>query len=179
MGVCHRTESDLLFFTFSNIYNHIIFPTLNHAYRTLLIGQWIESTWSVQFLSRKTRATSMWRHKITSKWYEEVKENWHSIFIDMMSLPAFSRENFRIFFSGALRKGFMLADIVILRNECLIFLHSWEMNLGEAVTNLPRNASRFTGFVTCLTQVHFPWTQKKDTNSLNVSNWCVNFDFVV
>ena len=50
----------------------------------------------------------------------------------------------------------MLEDIVNIRNECLIFLHSWEMNLGEAVTNLPRNASRFTGFVTCLTQVHFP-----------------------
>ena len=41
----------------------------------------------------------------------------------------------------------MLEDIVNIRNECLIFLHSWEMNLGEAVTNLPRTASRFTGFV--------------------------------
>ena len=30
----------------------------------------------------------------------------------------------------------MLEDIVNIRNECLIFLHSWEMNLGEAVTNL-------------------------------------------
>ena len=50
----------------------------------------------------------------------------------------------------------MLEDIVNIRNECLIFLHSWEMNLGDAVTNLPRTALRFTGFVTCLTQVHFP-----------------------
>ena len=49
-----------------------------------------------------------------------------------------------------------MGDIVNIRNECLIFLHSWEMNLGEAVTNLPRTASRFTGFVTCLAQVHFP-----------------------
>ena len=29
----------------------------------------------------------------------------------------------------------MLEDIVNIRNECLNFLHSWEMNLGEAVTN--------------------------------------------
>ena len=41
----------------------------------------------------------------------------------------------------------LLEDIVNIRNECLIFLRSWEMNLGEAVTNLPRTASRFTGFV--------------------------------
>ena len=73
----------------------------------------------------------------------------------MRSLLAFSRENFRIFSMGLLGKGFMLEDIVNIRNECLIFLHSWEMNLGEAVTNLLRTASRFTGFVTCLTQVHF------------------------
>ena len=36
----------------------------------------------------------------------------------------------------------MLEDIVNIRNECLIFLHSWEMNFGEAVTNLGRTASR-------------------------------------
>ena len=74
----------------------------------------------------------------------------------MRSLLAYSRENFRIFSLGLLEKGFMLEDIVNIRNECLIFLHSWEMNLGEAVTNLPRTALRFRGFVTCLTQVHLP-----------------------
>ena len=79
----------------------------------------------------------------------------------MRSLLAYSKENFRIFSLGLLEKGFMLEYIVNIRNECLIFLHSWEMNLGEAVTYLPRTALRFTGFVTCLTQVHFPWTQKK------------------
>ena len=68
----------------------------------------------------------------------------------MMSLIAYSRANFRFFFLGLLEKGFMLVDIVNIRNECIIFLHSWEMNLGEAVTNLPRTASRFTGCVTCL-----------------------------
>ena len=30
----------------------------------------------------------------------------------------------------------MLEGIENIRNECLIFLHSWEMNLGEAVANL-------------------------------------------
>ena len=37
-----------------------------------------------------------------------------------------------------------------------LFKYSWEMNLGEAVTNLSTTASRFTGFVTCPTQVHIP-----------------------
>ena len=40
--------------------------------------------------------------------------------------------------------------------------------LGEAVTNLPRTASRFTGFVTCLAQVHFQYLRKKDIHSLMI-----------
>ena len=44
-----------------------------------------------------------------------------------------------------------------------MFLHSLEMNLGEAVTNLQRTASRFTGFVTCLAQVYFPMNAEKKT----------------
>ena len=32
-------------------------------------------------LARKTRATSLWRQKITSKYYEVGQENWHFIFI--------------------------------------------------------------------------------------------------
>ena len=55
----------------------------------------------------------------------------------------------------------LFEDIVNIRNERLIFLRSWEMNLGEAVTNLPRTAKQFTGFVTCLTQVHFPMNAEK------------------
>ena len=52
----------------------------------------------------------------------------------------------------------------------LFFCVDGKMNLGEAVTNLPRTASRFTGFVTCLAQVHFPINaEKEDTHSLNVS----------
>ena len=75
----------------------------------------------------------------------------------MRPLPAYLRENFKSFLSGAFRiKFFLFEDIVNIRNECLIFLRSWKMNLAEAVTNLPRNASRFMGFVTCLTIVHFP-----------------------
>ena len=58
----------------------------------------------------------------------------------MMSLLAYSRENFRIFSLGLLEKGFILEDIVNIRNECLIFLLSWEMNFGVSVTNLPRTA---------------------------------------
>ena len=39
--------------TLLNIYNGTIFPLLNHAYRTPFIGQWIQSTWSVQFYRAK------------------------------------------------------------------------------------------------------------------------------
>ena len=45
------------------------------------------------------------------------------------------------------------------------------MNLGEGVTNLPRTSSRFMGFVTCLTQVHFPWMQKKSPSFLNYAHY--------
>ena len=41
----------------------------------------------------------------------------------------------------------MLEDIVNIRNECLIVLHSWEINLGEAVpspTSFPMNAEKKT-----------------------------------
>ena len=82
----------------------------------------------------------------------------------MRPLPAYVRENFKSFLSGTLRiKFFLFEDIVNIRNERLIFLCSWEMNLGEAVTNLPRTASWFTGFVTCLTQVHFSMNAEKKT----------------
>ena len=81
----------------------------------------------------------------------------------MRPLPAYCRENFKsYFFSGAFRiKFFLFENIVNIRNEPLIFLLSWEMNFGETVTNLPRTVSRFTEFVTCLTQVLFPSMQRK------------------
>ena len=54
----------------------------------------------------------------------------------MRPLQAYFREKFKRFLSGALRiKCF--EDVVNIRNERLIFLRSWEMNLGEVVTNLP------------------------------------------
>ena len=146
-----------------NIYSGSIFPSLNHANRTTFIGQWIESTWSVQF----NRAKPERRHCDVIRLRQNVTKKFRRIdifiFIEMWSLLDYSRENFKSFFFslGLLEKGFQLEDIVNIRNECLIFLHSWEMNLDEAVTNLPRTASRFTGFVTCLTKVHFQWTQKK------------------
>ena len=60
-------------------------------------------------LPRKTWTTSLWRHKVTSKCYEEVQENCHFVFIVMRSLLAYSRENFiSFFFYGAFKKGFML-----------------------------------------------------------------------
>ena len=64
----------------------------------------------------------------------------------MRSLPAYLRENFK----SCLRllEKVVLEDIVNIRNERLIFLRSWELNFVEAVINLPRTASRFTGFVT-------------------------------
>ena len=60
-----------------------------------------------------------------------------------MSLSAyFKRSEFQnVFFSAFRESTFLLEDIVNIRNKCLIFLRSWEMNLGEAVTNLPRTAA--------------------------------------
>ena len=54
-------------------------------------------------LPRKPRATSLWRHKITSKYYEVGQENWHFIFIKMRPLPVYLRYNFKSFLSGAFR----------------------------------------------------------------------------
>ena len=60
------------------------------------------------FLPRKTRATSLWRHKITSKYYEVGQENWHFIFIEMRPLPAYLRENFKSFLSVTFRIKFFI-----------------------------------------------------------------------
>ena len=84
--------------TFEYIYNGNIFPSLNPAKRTPIIGQWTELTWSVAVLPRKTRAMSLLRHKITSKYYEVGQENWHFTFIEMRPFQAFFRENFKTFF---------------------------------------------------------------------------------
>ena len=81
----------------------------------------------------------------------------------MRPLPAYFRENFKCFCLGLLELSFLFEDIVNIRNKRLIFLRSWEMNLVVAVTNLPRTASRFTGFVTCLIHVHFPMNAEKKT----------------
>ena len=59
-------------------------------------------------LPRKTRATSLWRHKITSKYYEVGQENWHFIFIEMRRLQAYLRENFKSFLSWAFRIKFFI-----------------------------------------------------------------------
>ena len=85
-------------FILLNIYNGIIFPSLNPAKRTPIISPWTESTWSVCVLPRKTRATSLWRHKITSKYYKVGQEKWQFIFIEMRPLPAYLRENFKSVF---------------------------------------------------------------------------------
>ena len=65
----------------------------------------------------------------------------------MRSLLAYSRENLR-FFSSAFRKRFV--DLIYCKYK------GW-------MSYFP---SQFNRYVTCLTQVHFPWTQKKDTHSL-------------
>ena len=80
----------------------------------------------------------------------------------MRPLPAF----LKVFRLGLLEWRILFEDSVNIRNERLIFLRSWEMNLGEAVTNLPRTASRFMGFVTASGQVHFPMNAEKKTHSL-------------
>ena len=62
----------------------------------------------------------------------------------------------------------MLEDIVNIRNECLIFLHSWEMNLGEALS-IKSSDNRCAVHGMCPSaspKFHFPWTQKKDTIKL-------------
>ena len=59
----------------------------------------------------------------------------------MMPFAAYLRENFKRFCLELLEKSFLLEDIVNIKNECLISLRSCNA-VGEAVTNLPRTASR-------------------------------------
>ena len=54
-----------------------------------------------------------------------------------------------------------------MKNECHFFWVHWGMNLSVEQTNHPRIASQFTWFVCPVLRFIPPWTQKKDTHSLN------------
>ena len=61
----------------------------------------------------------------------------------------------------------LIGNIVNIRNECLFFWVHGGMNWSVEQTNRPRTASRFTRLVRPMIQFIPPWTQKKDTHSLN------------
>ena len=152
-----------------NIYNGIIFPSLNPAKCTPIIGPWTESTWSVQFYRTKLDATSLWCHKITSKYYEVGPENWHFIFIEMRPLPAYLRENFKSFLSGAFRIKFFIWRYCKYKEWASYFSAFMENELEWGSDKSSEN--RFTVHGIC----HIPHPssfshehRKKDTHSLNV-----------
>ena len=106
-------------------------------------------------LPRKTRATSSWRHKIKSKYYEVGQENWHFIFIEMRLLQAYFREKFKRFLSGALRIKFFIWRYCKYKELASYFSAFMGNELGwgsdKSSEDLSRASPKFI----------FPWTQKK------------------
>ena len=121
-------------------------------------------------LPRKTRATSLWRHKITSKYYEVDQENWHFIFIKMRPLQAYLRENFKSFLSGAFRIKFFIWRYCKYKEWASYFSAFMGNELGWGSDKSSEN--RFAVHGIC----HVPHPssfshehRKKDTHSLNES----------
>ena len=57
----------------------------------------------------------------------------------------------------------MLILVLLFKEWVSFFLRSWEMNLGEARDKSRELRSGSRKICHCLTQVHFPWTQKNKT----------------
>ena len=122
-------------------------------------------------LLHRTRATSLWHHKITSKYYEVGQENWHFIFIKMRPLPAYLRENFKSFLSGAFRIKFFIWRYCKYKEWASYFSAFMGNELGWGSDKSSEN--RFAVHGNC----HVPHPssfsherRKKDTHSLNKSD---------
>ena len=123
------------------------------------------------FLPRKTRVTSLWRHKITSKYYEVGQENWHFIFIEMRPLPAYLRENFKSFLSMAFRIKFFIWRYCKYKEWASYFSAFMGNELGWGSDKSSEN--RFAVHGICHVphpSSFFPWTQKKRHSFLK-STW--------
>ena len=122
-----------------NIYNGIIFPSLNPDKIFQFNSRWIESTKSSAVGPNHMREiTTSNQVKCPLLW-----EFW---------ICKFSRRILERVFDGR---------IVNIRNECL-FLGSWGMNRSAEQTNRPRTASRFTRFV-CPALRFIPHEPRKKT----------------
>ena len=122
-------------------------------------------------LPRKTRATSLWRHKITSKYYEVGQENWLFIFIEMRPLPAYLRENFKMFLPWGFRIKFFISRYCKYKEWASYFSTFMGNELGWGSDKSSEN--RFAVHGIC----HVPHPssfsherRKKDTHSLNASD---------
>ena len=119
-------------------------------------------------LPRKTRATSLWRHKITSKYHEVGQENWHFIFIKMRPLPAYLRENFKDVLSGAFRIKFFIWRYCKNKDWASYFSAFMGNELGWGIDKSSENRFAVNRDLSGASpKFIFPWTQKKDTHSLN------------
>ena len=119
-------------------------------------------------LPHKTRATPLWRHKITSKYYEVGQENWHFIFIEMRPLPAYVRENFIFFLSGAFRIKFLIWRYCKYKEWASYFSAFMGNELGWGSDKSSKNGKA----VHRICHVPHPSSfsherRKKDTHSLN------------
>ena len=148
--------------SFNNIYNGIIFPSLNHANRTPFIGQWIESTRSVQCHCAKPERHHCDVIRLRQNVTKKFRRNWHFIFIEMRSLVAYSRENFRIFFSGAFTKRFYVGRYCKYKEWVSYFPAFMGNELGWGSDKSSENGISHVPHPS-----YFPWTQKKRHSFLN------------
>ena len=108
-------------------------------------------------LPRKTRATSLWHHKITSKYYEVGQENWHFIFIEMRQLQPISEIISKVFLSGAFRLKFFIWRYCKYKEWT--WVRQWQ------IFREPLRGSRDLSLAS--PKFIFPWTQKKRRSFLN------------
>ena len=123
-------------------------------------------------LPRKTRATSLWRHKITSKYYEVGQENWHFTFIEMRPLPAYFRETFKICLSWAFRIKFFIWRYCKYKEWASYFSAFMGNELGWGSDKSSENRFAVHGICHVPHQSSFSHERrKKDTHSLNISKY--------
>ena len=119
-------------------------------------------------LPRKTRATSLWRHKITSKYYEVGQENWHFISIEMRPLQAYFREKLKRFLSGAFRIKFFIWRYCKYKEWASYFSAFMGNELGWGSDKSSENRFAVHGICHVPHPSSFPHERrKKDTHSLS------------
>ena len=94
---------------------------------------------------------TLWRHKTTSKCYEEVSENWHLYQLKWGHCWPIQARISEFFFSGAFKNRFFVWRYCKYKDWVSYFpaFMGNELGWGSAKSS----EKRFTGFVSCLTQV--------------------------